>query len=273
MDCRTTAPLDVGQPAPDFALPGCVDPVRRLSDLRGSSVIVAFHSAQWDPARHEQIELHDQIAASLAGVPAAPPVLLSNDDPVAAAYGVMNLSAVFAVDASGIVRWRQTSLTGSTHASDQRPWTRREFVTALLGAAFALTIRPALGQRELQAEPPARAPSAGDARPVRLNVNGHDTTLTLEPRVTLLDALREYAGLSGTKKGCDHGQCGACTVHVDGRRMLSCMTFAVMQEGKRIVTIEGLAASAGVTGDALHPVQQAFIKHDGFKCGYCTPCL
>src|SRR5439155_17239329 len=111
----------------------------------------------------------------------------------------------------------------------------------------------------------AATPAVGDARPVRLHINGHDMTLNLEPRVTLLDALREYAGLTGTKKGCDHGQCGACTVHVDGKRVLSCLSFAVMQEGRRITTIEGLAS-----GDQLHPMQQAFITHDGFQCGYCT---
>ena len=98
-----------------------------------------------------------------------------------------------------------------------------------------------------------------------LNVNGKTLALQLEPRVTLLDALREYAGLTGSKKGCDHGQCGACTVHIDGRRELSCLTFAVMQEGRRITTIEGLAS-----GEQLHPMQQAFITHDGFQCGYCT---
>src|SRR5215813_7691656 len=102
---------------------------------------------------------------------------------------------------------------------------------------------------------------------VPLLVNGSHLSLRLEPRVTLLDALREYAGLTGTKKGCDHGQCGACTVHIDGRRTLSCLTFAVMQQGKQITTIEGLAPHGS---DALHPMQQAFIEHDGFQCGYCT---
>jgi xanthine dehydrogenase YagT iron-sulfur-binding subunit len=102
-------------------------------------------------------------------------------------------------------------------------------------------------------------------------VNGRQLSLDIEPRVTLLDALREHAGLTGTKKGCDHGQCGACTVHVDGRRTLSCLTFAVMEEGKDIVTIEGLAQTAAGAGDSLHPMQQAFIKHDGFQCGYCPP--
>ena len=101
---------------------------------------------------------------------------------------------------------------------------------------------------------------------VRLNVNGHDYDLTLEPRVMLLDALREYIGLTGTKKGCDRGQCGACTVLVNDRRINSCLALAVAHEGDRIRTIEGLAGAT-----ALHPVQSAFIAHDGFQCGYCTP--
>ena len=92
-----------------------------------------------------------------------------------------------------------------------------------------------------------------------LQVNGRDLTLQLEPRVTLLDALREYAGMTGTKKGCDHGQCGACTVHVDGRRVLSCLTFAVMQQGKAITTIEGLAQSVGARATRCIPMQQAFL--------------
>ncbi|MBN3872726.1 MAG: 2Fe-2S iron-sulfur cluster binding domain-containing protein [Nostoc sp. JL33] len=101
---------------------------------------------------------------------------------------------------------------------------------------------------------------------VKLTVNGEQQTLELEPRVTLLDALRDRLGLVGSKKGCDHGQCGACTVLIDGERVYSCLTLAVMQEDKAIVTIEGLAK-----GDTLHPVQAAFIDNDGFQCGYCTP--
>jgi xanthine dehydrogenase YagT iron-sulfur-binding subunit len=101
---------------------------------------------------------------------------------------------------------------------------------------------------------------------VILNVNGTARTLKLEPRVTLLDTLREYMGLTGTKKGCNLGACGACTVLVDGRRVNSCLSLAVMNVGKEIITVEGLAK-----GDELHPVQAAFIKHDGFQCGYCTP--
>lgn len=102
---------------------------------------------------------------------------------------------------------------------------------------------------------------------IRLNVNGEEHDLVLEPRVTLLDALREHLCLTGTKKGCDQGQCGACTVHVDGSRVLSCLTLAAQVEGRAVTTIEGLAAPNG----DLHPVQAAFLEHDAFQCGYCTP--
>src|SRR5262250_25567 len=102
--------------------------------------------------------------------------------------------------------------------------------------------------------------------PVTLTVNGVERKLTLAPWTTLLDALRDRLDLTGTKKGCDHGQCGACTVLVDGRRINSCLALAVMKDGAQVTTIEGLA-----TGDKLHPLQQAFIDHDAFQCGYCTP--
>ena len=101
---------------------------------------------------------------------------------------------------------------------------------------------------------------------VNLNVNGRDYQLQVEPRVSLLDALRERLGLTGTKKGCDHGQCGACTVLADGRRILSCLTLAVQADGTRVTTIEGLA-----DGERPHPMQQAFLDHDALQCGYCTP--
>ena len=101
---------------------------------------------------------------------------------------------------------------------------------------------------------------------VSFTVNGEARTLTLDPRTTVLDALREHIGLTGTKKGCDHGQCGACTAIVDGRRMNTCLSLAVMHEGSEIATIEGLGTAAD-----LHPMQAAFVEHDGFQCGYCTP--
>lgn len=100
-----------------------------------------------------------------------------------------------------------------------------------------------------------------------LHVNGLEHHVAIEPRVTLLDALRERLGLTGTKKGCDQGQCGACTVHVDGRRVLACLTLAHQCEGRAVTTIEGMAGAEGV----LHPVQAAFIDYDAFQCGYCTP--
>ena len=103
--------------------------------------------------------------------------------------------------------------------------------------------------------------------PLHLQINGRVHELALEPRVTLLDALRDHLGLTGTKKGCDQGQCGACTVHVDGARVLACLTLAAQVEGRAVTTIEGLAPP----GAALHPVQAAFLEQDGFQCGYCTP--
>jgi xanthine dehydrogenase YagT iron-sulfur-binding subunit len=109
---------------------------------------------------------------------------------------------------------------------------------------------------------PIRTP---DKLSIGLNVNGVERSLRVAPWTTLLDALRDHLDLTGTKKGCDHGQCGACTVLVDGRRINSCMTLAIMKDGAKVTTIEGLAAS-----DALHPLQQAFIDHDAFQCGYCT---
>jgi xanthine dehydrogenase YagT iron-sulfur-binding subunit len=108
--------------------------------------------------------------------------------------------------------------------------------------------------------------AAAGELPCALRVNGQLHSLSLDPRTTLLDALRERLALTGTKKGCDHGQCGACTVLVEGRRINSCLTLAVMHDGESVQTIEGLA-----DGDTLHPLQQAFLEHDGFQCGYCTP--
>ena len=113
---------------------------------------------------------------------------------------------------------------------------------------------------------PARSILPPEKIPVTLFVNGREAKLNLSPWTTLLDALRDHLDLTGSKKGCDHGQCGACTVLADGRRINSCLTLAVMQDGAKVTTIEGLAS-----GGALHPLQQAFIDRDAFQCGYCTP--
>lgn len=111
-----------------------------------------------------------------------------------------------------------------------------------------------------------RASKFFDQQSLQIEINGIEHKLSVEPRVTLLDLLREQLHLTGTKKGCDYGQCGACTVHVNGKRVLSCLSLAIMQNGKKVTTIEGLA-----DGEKLHPMQEAFIKHEGMQCGYCTP--
>jgi xanthine dehydrogenase YagT iron-sulfur-binding subunit len=233
--------------------------------------------------------------------------LLADLDPhgaVAAQYGVRGGQALFVIDAEGAIAWRHVGRVGSAplssdlvaalralqppgasdpapnraagaaapcvrrgeaeHAAPLEP-SRREFVATVLAAALALAAAPLVARAEtLTALAPPAHPEQVPVR-VTLTVNGRPLALSIEPRVTLLDALREYAGLTGSKKGCDHGQCGACTVHVNGRRQLSCLTFAVMHEADEITTVEGLAS-----GDTLHPMQTAFITHDGFQCGYCT---
>jgi len=118
----------------------------------------------------------------------------------------------------------------------------------------------------MDAEPTTIEVPEDAAADTTLRVNGRSRHVRIDPRVTLLDALRDHLGLTGTKKGCDRGECGACTVHIDGRRALSCLTLAVMADGREITTIEGLAES-----DRLHPVQAAFIEHDAFQCGFCAP--
>ena len=147
--------------------------------------------------------------------------------------------------------------------NDSSDLTRR---TVLAGSAAAAGVAatPAIAR-----EPTASRKASTRMTPkvqVSLTVNGQAQTLDLDPRVTLLDALREHLHLTGTKKGCDHGQCGACTIIVNGRRINSCLTLAVMHEGDQVTTIEGLGSP-----EKLHPMQAAFVKHDGFQCGYCTP--
>ncbi len=152
----------------------------------------------------------------------------------------------------------------SDMGGDGSGFTRRQFVrTTSLTIAAGATIGSSIGEL---AAALAENRGAETPLPVKLRINGKDHALKLEPRVTLLDALRERLGLTGSKKGCDHGQCGACTVLVNGRRINSCLSLAVVHDGDEITTIEGLAK-----GDELHPMQVAFVKHDGFQCGYCTP--
>jgi xanthine dehydrogenase YagT iron-sulfur-binding subunit len=148
----------------------------------------------------------------------------------------------------------------TSRTADRSPgWSRRNFLATSMVSTMSVTLldRPA----------PAAAVHPRDPFQVTVRVNGQRHRLSLDVRTTLLDALREHIGLTGSKKGCDHGQCGACTVLVDGRRVLSCLTLAASTEGREVTTIEGLAKPDG----ALHPMQQAFIDHDAFQCGYCTP--
>ncbi|MBS81482.1 aldehyde dehydrogenase iron-sulfur subunit PaoA [Variovorax sp.] len=141
--------------------------------------------------------------------------------------------------------------------------TRRDALIATAATAAAVS-----SHLPAAAAPAAASPPPTNMPPTRLSlqVNGQSHALELDTRTTLLDALREHLHLTGTKKGCDHGQCGACTVLLDGRRINSCLTLAVMHEGTQVTTIEGLG-----TPQAMHPMQAAFVKHDGYQCGYCTP--
>lgn len=144
---------------------------------------------------------------------------------------------------------------------------RRQFLkTSLLAGTGILTASRLLTDGGLQEVSAATQPSVTETVAVRLRVNGTNYGLRLDPRTSLLDLLREKLDLPGTKKGCNHGQCGACTVIVNGRRINSCLALAVIYDGSEITTVEGLAK-----GDELHPLQTAFIRHEGFQCGYCTP--
>jgi len=149
---------------------------------------------------------------------------------------------------------------------------RREFLrtVGIVGAGVASEFALPASSHASATRSPQTAAHAGTLEPgtiqVKLKVNGADHVLKIDPRTTLLDTLREHLDLTGTKKGCDHGQCGACTVHVNGRRVNACLSFAAMHDGDEITTLEGLGSPGH-----LHPMQQAFLEHDGYQCGYCTP--
>jgi xanthine dehydrogenase YagT iron-sulfur-binding subunit len=144
--------------------------------------------------------------------------------------------------------------------------TRRAFLLKSgTAAAAAVLVGRDTTQAPVDVAPGAEGPSIEGAVPITLRINGKEHALRVDPRTTLLDCIRETVALTGTKKGCDHGQCGACTVHVNGRRVNSCLSLALMHDGEEITTIEGLG-----TPDALHPMQAAFLAHDGYQCGYCT---
>jgi xanthine dehydrogenase YagT iron-sulfur-binding subunit len=147
--------------------------------------------------------------------------------------------------------------------------TRRSFLSQIGAAGVTVSAAPLVARAQSPAPLPTASSNATErienAVPITLSVNGKSARVEVDPRTTLLDALRETLSLTGTKKGCDHGQCGACTVHVNGRRINSCLTLAIMHEGDSITTIEGLGEP-----DNLHPMQASFVEHDGYQCGYCT---
>jgi xanthine dehydrogenase YagT iron-sulfur-binding subunit len=162
-------------------------------------------------------------------------------------------------------RFQAVEPSMATKRSDEpQSVNRRRF----LGASVSTAALPFVGKGIEEAGAQLVTVANSDSQvSVALSVNGQAYRLGLDVRTTLLDALREHIGLTGSKKGCDHGQCGACTVHIDGVRVLSCLTFAITAQGHQVSTVEGLARADG----PLHPMQQAFVDHDAFQCGYCTP--
>ncbi|CAN5659356.1 hypothetical protein BH11ARM2_BH11ARM2_16650 [soil metagenome] len=286
-------PIRVGMPAPECDLNGTT-----LSDLRGQTTVLAFFPDEWDPARPQQLAAYRE---ALSQIPGGANLLgvtqdglwceldteeagsvrfpLIQDDRAADAYGVRGKQAVFVVDAEGIVRWSHVGSTGvspsleevtaSIFRAQRSGVSRRQLLVTAAAASLLLALLPrtasASPAREMDGPAGVAAKIPGE-KTITLKVNGKSHRVAVDSRTSLLDALRERMGMTGTKKGCDHGQCGACTVHVNGRRVNSCLTLAMQAEGDDILTIEGLAH-----GDDLHPVQAAFIEHDGFQCGYCTP--
>ena len=277
---------------PDFLLP---DGTRAMA-RRGQPLIVAFAPDEWNPARETQSELLALLAAQFG----AQTIDATNHQwhafdsagEVAAQFGVTGKRAVFVLDEAGKIAWSWSSpdrevAPGEVLAALEKlqkqqngsSLSRRSFLAAMFAASAVLTL-PHDGRAANVRPGPANTPPTGavpnlsaansyaptDTIPITLRVNGKAQTLQLEPRVALLDALREYMGLTGSKKGCDHGQCGSCTVHLDGERQLSCLTLAVMAQNREITTIEGLESNG-----ELHPMQMAFLQHDAFQCGYCTP--
>jgi xanthine dehydrogenase YagT iron-sulfur-binding subunit len=265
-----------------------------MRNAPGTCRVVAFARA-WipetaDPGELQKIRAHLRgLAAELIFVSDRGTWLCRPDDPLVELEPLSRSKfrvdddedGVFVIEPSGAVRFAHcqrtpihaTIASALASATDvmlaQAPlhFTRRAWLTTCVVSGFALAVLSACKQqpsREQQPMPEAQQPVVNELDIV-LDVNGTKHPLRIEPRVSLLDALRERLSLTGTKKGCDAGQCGACTVHVNGKRVLSCLTLAASVQGKSITTIEGLA-----TAGKLHPLQQAFITHDGMQCGFCT---
>jgi xanthine dehydrogenase YagT iron-sulfur-binding subunit len=230
---------------------------------------VLAYISDWSPERaeHELAAIRAQLrglGAELAVVADRGAWLLGPDDAPVPLSGEPEGERTFEVRDGQMLVDALAAASDAMRTPAPMTFTRREWALTSLGAGFAFVALGCHGKAASARDTP-KAP-AGPEYDVTLNINGTDHRLKVEARVSLLDALRERLGLTGTKKGCDHGQCGACTVHLDGRRIKSCMQLAIMAQGHKVLTIEGLAK-----GDELHPMQAAFIAHDGFQCGYCTP--
>ena len=305
MSVHEPADPGVGAPAPDLAgsglerrargeprvlafLHGALDrPPCDLGAIRGELRGLGAELAVVSPAGVWQVRPDDPAEPLAAGGSLAPELAAA-----AECHGVLpGDDAVFVLDGRGVVRFIHRIEAGrgddvwarigealaiagrAVHARDvhdarQRVlFTRREWVVTCLvvGCATAFLAGCKEQDRPADRRTAHREPEPADIA-VTLRINGKPHQLTVDPRTSLLDALRERIGLTGTKKGCDMGQCGACTVLIGARRVVSCLTLAVMAQGKDITTIEGLA-----DGGTLHPVQRAFVEHDGLQCGYCTP--
>jgi xanthine dehydrogenase YagT iron-sulfur-binding subunit len=292
-------PITAGNVAPSFVLHGADGRSLSSSEARGRPWVLAF-AAGWSPGSDA-----DAIRAQLRGLGAILLVVSDagvwsfrpDDDvelsvrpwprlsgelaEVGARFGVPSgEDGVFVVDGDGMVRFAHApgvdlsaSLAGALASagrqllvSPPRPGiTRREWAVMSLVAGFGLALAGCRGRGGERPSPAPAATVAPTEADVVLRINGQERRLRIDLRVSLLDALRERLSLTGTKKGCDHGQCGACTVLVDGRAVNACLTLAIAAEGADITTIEGLAR-----GEELHPLQAAFIAHDAFQCGYCT---
>jgi xanthine dehydrogenase YagT iron-sulfur-binding subunit len=306
MSASETAGPRVGNPAPELVASGLERrthaphvlaflrdglggerPIDERSELRairaelrglGAELVVVSPAGVWRVRADDPLEPLAGAGDALATEAAATPEC----------YGVRpGEDAVFVIDGRGVVRfthriphrgdvWTRLAealaIAGrgvrarDAHDVRQRVlFTRREWAVTCLVAGCATAFLAACKEQQRPPERRGAAEPPPDAE-VTLRINGKSHRLTLDPRTSLLDALRERIGLTGTKKGCDMGQCGACTVLVGGKRVVSCLTLAVMAQGKDIATIEGLA-----DGGALHPMQRAFVEHDGLQCGYCTP--
>ncbi|WP_022825094.1 2Fe-2S iron-sulfur cluster-binding protein [Hymenobacter norwichensis] len=294
MPDESRPPFQVGAHVPNCLLPNG----SYLHDLRGQPVILAFAPDEWNPAQAHQSSIFAHLLHAFDGIAVSDDTMaawysLDCQGPVAAQFNITDQRTLLLLDEQGILRWQTAIGPGQEPRAGQilaalealRPiapvaarevpitsggLSRRTFLAATLATAALLLLAGAAEAAATVTPPkhPASMPAtpAVATIPITLTINGETHRLEVEPRVALLDALRENLHLTGTKKGCDHGQCGACTVHLDGQSALSCLTLAVMSEGRQITTIEGLAKGA-----TLHPMQAAFVKHDAFQCGYCTP--